>query len=237
LVKSFIVKALNEIQQRVLIERADNVWSKLMSKGFNTFSMVILAAFAATPVMAADLGSYESPPSYNEAPSTSWTGAYVGGHLGAAMPRANPFKGGKGLAVGAQAGYDYDLGSVVIGGEVEATHLGDTREKVPGGSVKERWRAAVKAKAGYKLDQTLVYGTAGLTVTSLRDNGDVTGPDGMKEGYLLGAGIEQRFTSNISGKVEYNYTATDDVRTFHNNTASHTDLSDHVIKGGVNYRF
>jgi outer membrane immunogenic protein len=209
-----------------------------MSKTLKSVAAAALVSFAASPVWAADLSSYENPPAYNEAPaSTSWTGAYVGGHIGAAMPSANPFKGGKGLALGAQAGYDYDLGSAVIGGEVEATHLGDAKTKVPNGNLKERWRAAVKAKAGVKLDDTLVYGTAGVTVTSLRDGGGVTGPDGMKEGYLLGAGAEHRFTPQISAKVEYNYVATDDVRTFSNNVVSHTDLSDHVVKGGVNYRF
>lgn len=210
-----------------------------MSNILKSVAAAALVSFAAAPVFAADLSSYENPPAYNEAPSasTSWTGAYVGGHVGAAMPSANPFKGGKGLALGAQAGYDYDLGQAVVGGEIEATHLGDTRARVPGGNLKERWRAAVKAKAGVKLDETLVYGTAGITATSLRDSGNVIGPDSMKGGYLLGVGAEHRFTSQISGKVEYNYVATDDVRTFANGTASRTDLSDHVIKGGVNYRF
>jgi outer membrane immunogenic protein len=59
----------------------------------------------------------------------------------------------------------------------------------------------------------------------------------MKEGYLLGVGAEHRFTPQISAKVEYNYVATDDVRTFDNGIASHTDISDNVVKGGVNYRF
>jgi outer membrane immunogenic protein len=208
-----------------------------MSYGSKSFASLLLVVLAATPALSADLGSYEAPPSYNEETSTSWTGAYVGGHAGVAMPRANPFKSGKGLALGGQAGYDYDLGSVVIGGEVEITHLGDTEVKVPNGHLKERWRAAAKAKAGVKLDQTLVYGTAGLTVTSLRDSNGVTGPDGMKEGYLLGAGVEHRFTPKVSAKVEYDYVATDDVRTFSAGRSSHTDLSDHVIKGGVNYRF
>ncbi|GAK73055.1 outer membrane protein [Agrobacterium rubi] len=211
-----------------------------MSKTLKSLAVVSFACLAASSALSADLTtSYEAPPAYNDAPaSSSWTGAYVGGHLGAAMPHINPFRSGKGLALGAQAGYDYDLGSVVVGGEVEATHLGDAEMKVPDGSIKERWRAAAKAKAGYKVeDNTLVYGTAGLTVTSLRDGNGVTGPDGMKEGYLLGAGAEHRFTPQVSAKVEYNYVATDDVRTFANGTASHTDLSDHVVKGGVNYRF
>lgn len=209
-----------------------------MSKTLKSVAAAALLSLVAAPALAADLSSYEAPPpAYSEEPKTSWTGAYVGGHVGAAMPSANPFKGGKGLALGAQAGYDYDLGSAVVGGEVEATHLGDTRAKVPNGNLKERWRAAAKVRAGVKLEDTLVYGTAGLTVTSLRDGGGVTGPDGMKEGYLLGAGAEHRFTPQVSAKVEYNYVATDDVRTFSNGVTSHTDLTDHVVKGGVNYRF
>lgn len=209
-----------------------------MSKNFKMLAVAALASMAVTPVFAADLsGSYEAPPSYSEAPSSSWTGAYAGGHVGAAMPHANPFRDGKGLALGVQGGYNYDMGSVVVGGELEASHLGDTKVGVPDGNLRERWRVAAKAKAGVKLDDTLVYGTAGLTVTSLRDGSGVVGPDGMKEGYLVGAGVEHRFNQQISGRVEYNYVATDDVRTFSNGNTHHTDISDNVVKGGLNYHF
>jgi outer membrane immunogenic protein len=210
----------------------------MMSNKFRSYAVAIAAMVAASPVVAADLtSSYEAPPAYNEPASSSWTGAYAGGHIGAAMPSANPFRDGKGLALGVQGGYNYDLGGAVVGGELEATHLGDTRVSVPNGNLRERWRVAAKAKAGVKMDQTLIYGTAGLTVTSLRDGDNVVGPDGMKEGYLLGAGIEHKFNQQISGKVEYNYVATNDVRTFSGGTTSRTDISDNVVKGGLNYHF
>ena len=210
-----------------------------MSRFAQSLAFAAVTALVSTPLFAADLSSYEAPPAYNEpaAVSSSWTGAYAGGHVGAAMPSANPFRDGKGLALGVQGGYNYDMGNFVVGGEVEATHLGDTKVHVPDGSLRERWRVAAKAKAGVKMDETLLYGTAGLSVTSLRDGNGVTGPDGMKEGYLLGAGVEHKFTQQISGKVEYNYVATDDVRTFSRNGTSHTDISDNVVKGGLNYHF
>jgi outer membrane immunogenic protein len=68
-----------------------------MSKTLKSVGIAAIVSLAAFPVLSADLSNYEAPPAYNEAPKSSWTGAYVGGHIGAAMPSANPFKGGKGL--------------------------------------------------------------------------------------------------------------------------------------------
>ena len=93
------------------------------------------------------------------------------------------------------------------------------------------------AKVGAPLGDTLVYGTAGAAMTSLRDTSSAEGPDGWKPGWLLGAGVEQKFNEQISGRVEYNYTRTGDVRSFNGTSTNETNLSDHTIKAGVNYRF
>lgn len=83
---------------------------------------------------------------------------------------------------------------------------------------------ALRQNKGVKMDaETLIYGTAGSTVTSLRDGDNVVGPDGMKEGYLLGAGIEH--TSSISrfrARSSTTHVATNDVR--HSLAAPHRGL-------------
>ncbi len=198
---------------------------------FNPFAAALVASLFATPLWAADLNSYDQPA------AASWSGAYVGAHGGFASRNLNPFSGDKGLAAGVHAGYNTDLGGAVVGGEVEASYLGDAEVRVDGGKLKERQRLAVKGKVGVPMDQTLIYGTAGLAMTNFRDNGPIAGPDGWKPGYLLGAGVEQKLTSNISARVEYNYAITNDVRTFDRGVESTGNVHDHTLKAGVNLNF
>ena len=205
------------------------------------FALALFAALStsvlSTVAFAADLaGSYAPPPAYNSAPVSNWSGAYAGIHGGFAAPKLDPFNN-SGLAIGGQAGYNVDVGGGVIGGEVEGSYLGDSQVKVNGGELKERHRLAAKVKAGVPLGDTLVYGTTGLAMTNFRDSGSVSGPDGWKPGWILGAGVEQKLNQNLSARVEYNYTATNNVRSFDNGVGSEKDLHDHTVKAGINYHF
>lgn len=204
------------------------------------FATLSAAPFASTLATAADLTNYSEAPAYSEPAAASggtWDGAYVGGHLGTASRHLNPFDGGKGVAAGVQGGYNADVGGMVVGGEGELSYLGDANVRVDGGNLKERHRLGLKAKAGVPLDQTLLYGTAGLAMTNFRDADGVSGPDGWKAGYIVGAGIEQKLNAKISAKVEYNYTGTPNVRSFSNGVGSEKDVHDHTIKAGLNYKF
>jgi len=204
-----------------------------------TLALALVAAFAASPVMAADLTSAYEAPAYSEPASepAGWSGAYVGGHGGVTSPRINPFASGKGLNLGVHGGYNHDLGGAIVGGELDYSYLGDADVKARGGKLSERHRMAAKIKAGVPLDQTLLYGTTGLAMTKYRDGDNVTGPDGWKPGLLLGAGIEQKLTGNISARVEYNYVMTDNVKSSYQGVETRKDVHDHSVTAGVNYRF
>jgi len=216
-----------------------------MTKTVKSFALAMMAAVAATPfissaVLAADLtNGYSEPPVANDSftPKTGWGGAYVGGDLGMSSRKLNPFSGDKGLVVGVHGGYNVDLDSGVVGGELELSHLGNMESRVPGGKIKEQGRVAAKAKAGVGIDQTLVYGTAGVALTSFGDKQGTEGPDGWKPGWMLGAGVEQKLTDNVSARFEYNYTQTNNVRTTTGGVSSRSDVKDQVLKAGVNYRF
>lgn len=204
-----------------------------------SYALALFAAFATSPALAADLTYSDPTPSYSEpvASSGGWTGAYVGGHIGTSSDNLRPFSGDSEFMGGIQGGYNAEMGGAVVGGELELSHMGDTEVGVPGGELKERYRLAAKAKVGAPLGDTLIYGTAGAAMTSLRDTSTAEGPDGWKPGWLVGAGVEQKFNDQISGRVEYNYTRTGDVRSFNGTSTNETNLSDHAIKAGVNYRF
>lgn len=210
------------------------------------FKKSLVLALGATvisgPVFAADLTNAYEAPSYNEPmteQSSGWTGGYVGLHAGTASERSNPFSGDKEFTGGIQGGYNMETNGVVVGGEVEFSHMGDVEVNVPNGNLQERYRLAGKGKVGMPLGNTLIYGTGGVTMTSIRDSAGVEGPDGWKPGWQLGAGVEHKFNQQISGKVEYNYTRTGDVRSFDtvSGTVAESNVKDHTIKAGVNYHF
>lgn len=190
-----------------------------------------LAANAA----AADLTF--TPQAYQEPPAFSFDGAYAGVHGGMASRSPNPFSDGRGLAAGAQAGYNFQMGPGILGAEVEGSYLGDAEQKVRGGTIEEKWRLSAKAKAGLAFDKTLVYGTAGYAMTKFETGKGVRSDSGWQGGYLVGGGLEHAFAGGLSAKMEYNYVMTPDVKARSASGSSKTDIDSHVIKAGLNLRF
>ncbi|WP_448951672.1 outer membrane protein [Labrys neptuniae] len=199
-------------------------------------SLLTLSAAACGPAWAGDY--YDTSPRYAPPPATPFSGAYIGAHVGAASAKsANPFAKGNSINLGMQAGYDMRLGPAVIGGEIEGSNLGGAERRVQGGKIKEKWRAAVKGRAGIALDRTLLYGTAGLAFTSFDGADGVKVRDGWKTGYLMGVGVEQAFSDTISVKVEYDYIRTPGLKTRSAFGRAETDIGSHTLKAGLNYRF
>lgn len=203
-----------------------------------SLAALAIAVVVASNAHSADLTTYTPQQTFDPGrqPSFSWNGAYVGAHGGIASPKFSPLASGRGLTGGFQAGYNYQFGPGVVGAELEASYLGND-VRVPNGELREHFRGAAKVKAGMALDHTLLYGTAGLTTTKFKNGNGVTGPDGWKQGYLIGAGLEQSFGGALSAKLEYNYVNTGNVTATTSSGTSRTNVSDHVLKGGLNYRF
>ncbi|WP_370677219.1 outer membrane protein [Pleomorphomonas sp. PLEO] len=209
---------------------------------FNAKAVVIVVGVAGLIAGNASAADISNPgginvPSYDAPAPFKWDGAYVGVHGGATTSHANPLSGDKALLGGIHAGYNFQTGPAVLGVEVEGSYLGNAEHGVPGGKVQEHYRGAAKARAGISLDHTLVYGTAGLTMTNLKGGGGTYVSDGFKQGYLLGAGVEQAFGGGLSASFEYDYVATDDMKATTSSGISRTNVKDHVFKAGLNYRF
>ena len=132
--------------------------------------------------MAADaVAVYEEPAApVLYAPSFTWTGPYVGLHIGYAWGNSDfvdidgwnvtdetfGFKP-NGVFGGAQAGYNWQFGNAVIGAEAEIGYLNiegsaaqpssfDTVASTTGGVY-----AGLSARLGYAIDRTLIYAKAG----------------------------------------------------------------------------
>jgi outer membrane immunogenic protein len=122
-----------------------------------------------------------------------------------------------GVAFGAGAGFDFDLGGVVAGIEgeyVESTGKQDANETIDGVSFTTGIATGrdiyIGGRVGFRVaPTTLIYGKAGYTNTSIEANIDGGGDrfefDTNVDGWRLGAGVEQLFGKNAYGKLEYRY--------------------------------
>ena len=124
-----------------------------------------------------------------------------------------------GLDYAGRVGFDLQRGHVVLGvvGEGGKSRI---RDAVSGFSTTPayytltryvQYEGSVRARAGYALDTTLFYGTAGGGYVKLRDrfttnntaNAFATRGDDTIFGVLLGGGVEQKITKHISFGMEY----------------------------------
>ena len=152
-------------------------------------------AFAGSPTPVVE----EPPLSFDPTPAPvstpNWTGGYVGGQLGWANVDTNvPGVDGDDLIGGIVAGYDYDLGNWVVGGGLDY----DFADIDLGGAADLENVLRVKAHAGYKIGNGLLYGTGGWAQAET----DTLGSD---DGYFVGAGYEHLVTNNfaVGGEVLY----------------------------------
>lgn len=219
------------------------------------------AALAAMPAFAADLGArynYNKAPAY-AAPIWTWTGLYVGAHLGGAFGGNYDFNG---LALsdndarfmgGVQAGADWQFyGNWVVGAEGQYSWLSRNNASAvfPAGYVysnDQRALGSITARLGYSFGAALVYVKGGYAYSDNRDVVTFAGvpiafalDSGHSNGWTIGGGAEYMFAPSWSVKAEYQYYDFGDSRfvapaalvpfgAFHND--------EHTLKVGVNYRF
>jgi len=178
---------------------------------------IVLTAATAS---AADLPARQAPPApvIAAAPIFTWTGFYAGVNagwgwrsdddetvvLGGATPGTLFFENGDdgGFVGGGQIGYNYQIGSFVVGLEADIqwadTDNGEEVRFVPAGGAGtfipgefdnnlSDWFGTVRARVGFAFDRVLIYGTGGLAYTD--DN----------TGWALGAGVEWALPVNWFG--------------------------------------
>jgi outer membrane immunogenic protein len=229
-------------------------------KKFLLTAMALAVIDASLPARAADL----SQPYYNRAPvyappAYSWTGFYVGAHLGGAFSGDSNFNGlatgnnGNGRFLGGlQAGYDWQFNTNwVVGVEGQYSWLsGNVGAVFPGGFLytnNQRGLGSFTGRVGYTWGPGMVYLKGGYAYSNNNENVTLAGvPIGFvltgdhTNGYAVGAGLEYMFAPNWSAKAEYQYYNFGSAR-FAAPTAllpaGSFTTDDHVLKAGVNYRF
>ncbi len=209
----------------------------------------VSAAFA-TSADAADIMPVAAPPPAAgvELPLFTWTGGYVGLQGGYAWGDAS-FDPGTGSLdaspdggmFGGYAGYNWQIGQVVLGveGDVNAV-WNDETVSVPGGSVELEtdYLASIRGRLGYAWDRVMLYGTGGVAFTDASATTTINGQNfDMSDtltGWTVGAGIDYALTDNWVGRVEYRYY---DFSNEDFGDLSNVDLNFNTVSVGISYKF
>ena len=164
-------------------------------------------------------------------PAFSWTGFYIGGHVGGGGGKAsffdpvanvdNGFDRTNGVVGGGQLGLNYQAGSWVWGieGQISATDLtGSHLDPASNGVVHIHSRVdrlgSIAGRFGYAWDRTLFYVKGGAAFAHDEFVAAGAGPGAPSTGFfssspwntkMVGAGIEYSFAPHWSTKLEYNF--------------------------------
>lgn len=195
---------------------------------------IMLAAGAAS---AADLNrGYYKGPAYAPPPPYSWVGPYIGANLGFQWGEItnNPTEPA-GIAGGLQAGYNWQMGQFVFGGEadIQASAADDTFAPW---QFSNPWFGTLRARGGLAFNNVLLYVTGGFAYGKVEGEFAGLSESRMLYGYTLGAGMEVGFTPNWSARVEYLWLDYAD-RNFATVTGTENGLETSLLRFGVNYRF
>lgn len=225
-----------------------------------------MTAFVAMTAVgaAADLPSrkaVQAPPVI--APAFTWTGFYVGSQIGW-QQQSNKYdvgngtydtNRGNGFVGGVHAGYNHQVGSIVVGleGDIEFANLQTKYDTLDAGipwgySGKVGPQGSLRVRFGYAFDRVLVYATGGLAAANVEhtfyDNSDVNFPvthSKTATGWTLGGGVEYALSSNWTARAEYRYTDLGTIKSDNSATAwgsiDTNRLTSHAVRIGLTYKF
>lgn len=237
----------------------------MVTRGVMLASVSILAMLVAPSARAADLPSAPPP----AAQAGTWTGFYLGTYVGSAwidthwgpatgalaptsVPPGSNMGSAPGAMIGTQVGYNYQVGSYVLGLEGElGSGLQWSRTRCMGDwlsvcTAQSDYLATLAARIGYVFDNVLVYGKAGaaftntsMDATSFAYAGRYSGSS-FDTGWTVGGGVEVGLTPQLSAKAEYAYldfgSSTVGLQNGFSASSSAISQSAQMVKLGLNWR-
>jgi len=196
-------------------------------------ALAVAFSLASTAALAADLAAQPVEPQAPVVMPYTWTGFYVGGHAGygwgherddqshlflinpAPPPPPPPDKLNlKGFIGGIHAGYNDQVGRFVLGAEGDIDYAdisGSGHFSYRSGTVvgnlrlKSDLQGSARLRAGYAIDNLLLYTTGGVAFANAKLSTDGVGPSETHVGWTIGGGVEYAFTNNWIGRAEVRY--------------------------------
>jgi outer membrane immunogenic protein len=200
---------------------------------------VLGAALSLAFTSAAIAGDLAAPNYYTAPPAllaSTWVGPYLGGTLGYEWGTVNnnPTRP-SGVEGGLEAGFNWQHGNFVYGGEADI-NLSGAEDTFAPWQFSNPWFGTVRGRGGVAIGNVLIYGTAGLAYGSLT----ATTPGNLSEthtsfGWVAGAGAEVGFAPHWSAKAEWLYLDLGS-RNF-SVTGADNGLAANLLRLGVNYHF
>lgn len=210
-------------------------------------SRYVIAATLAAGVLGASMYSAQAADmsyrSYANAPYTvnqplngySWAGPYLGGNIGYQWGSiGNSGAKPSGIAGGLTAGYNWQSGSIVFGGETDI-QLSGSDDRFASYKFANPWFGTIRGRVGYAMNNILIYATGGFAYGKVRGEYGASSQSHVNGGWTLGAGAEFGIYQNWTAKVEFLYVDLNRDSFFI--PASSHDYNFGTLRVGVNYHF
>ena len=234
-----------------------------MNKFFLRLAFAVAVLLPMPSALAADLDV--PPPDLRQA-SFDWSGPYVG-IFGAAVAVDGTYDGvcnpvclrhqtytdiehsGIGYAGGILGGWNYQMDTFVFGIEGDWAFGGTVAtndEPTVDTDLSFNNIATLRARAGFALDNTLLYVTGGLAAVDMEFGAVMSTTESDSKwvyGWTAGGGLEHAFSDNFSGRIEYLYVGMDDADFSMTDGAATTldatqEFDDiHMVRVGLTYNF
>ena len=164
----------------------------------------------------------------------NWVGPYVGANVGYQWGDItnNPIEPSGG-SLGLQAGYNWQSGQLVLGGEADI-QLSSADDVLAPWKFSNPWFGTARFRAGYAVNAALFYGTGGFAFGGIELERAGLAETKTHLGWALGFGAEVGLTPNWTAKVEYLYVDLADRARFIGTTHG---LETNLLRLGVNLRF
>ncbi len=189
--------------------------------------------------------------------SPSWSGFYAGLNAGGLFGSTSATSGfggsggisgtGGGFVGGAQAGYNYVMGSMLLGAEFDfqgstyAMGLNGGGPAPFNATERTPWFSTMRVRAGYLVGSVMPYATGGAVWGQRTIDGGGSGMPAFSASttywtWTVGGGVEGMITDRWSTKLEYLYMGTPSSSLSVPGTTSES-TSSNLIRLGVNYHF
>jgi outer membrane immunogenic protein len=183
----------------------------------------------------------------------NWTGFYLGINGGYGwgtstwdLLPATTIKPNGGL-VGGTLGYNYQVGSWVLGieGDIDWSGVkGDVSCVAAVTCTTENpWLGTIRGRVGYAFDRWLPYITGGGAYGNIKASASVPiagaalSASKSNFGWTVGAGLEYAFLGNWSAKIEYLYVDLGSVDDGVPPVVNTVTFKENIVRAGLNYKF